>query len=117
MRRLNMVIGSLEAVEINLQAASQYLDRVIRDATEINATELITALEVVKADVEKLHPCVDVVSTLKTLAEEYAGSLEDVERKLQATQIVESLDGVTDKKAAINSVIDVLAGELSETDN
>lgn len=112
MLRLDAAISSLEAVEINLQAALTYLDRTLRDATEIDAKVLVAEVEAVKAYLLTLHPCVDAVATLKTLSAEYAGSLEDIERKLRATEIVESIVGLNsgDKSAAITSVTAVLAG-------
>jgi hypothetical protein len=112
MLRLNAAINSLEAVAVNLQSALTYLDMSLRSANEIDAKDLITRLEAIKAYVQALTPCENPIGLLKELATEYQGSLEDVERQLKATQIVDSLVdlNIADKKAAITSVTAVLLG-------
>lgn len=112
MIRLEAALQSLEAVEINLQSALAYINQSIATATEIKATDLVTRLEAIKTLVSALHPCCNPIGLLKPLIAEYHGSLEDVERKIQAEQIVGAIKGLDAKSlaAAKTDVINVLAG-------
>jgi hypothetical protein len=118
MLRLNAAINSLEAVAVNLQSAISYLDMSLRDANTIAATDLVTRLEAIKTTVQALNPCENPIGLLKALTVEYQGTLEEVERKLRATQIVESLPNlsVEDREAAITSVTKVLE-DLDTSEN
>jgi NACalpha-BTF3-like transcription factor len=99
MINLHRAVNTLESLQVGLTNAINQVTKAIAVADTVDAKELSGALDIVKRNLAGLDPYSVPLASLKALAEQYKGTVEEVDHQVRAAKIVAAMTNVSMDKA------------------